>query len=59
MEAVALHDFQPSGDDELGFRKNQVLKILSMKGDSNWYKAELNGREGLIPNNYIQLKPNP
>ena len=30
-----------------------------MKGDSNWYKAELNGREGLIPNNYIQLKPNP
>ena len=52
-----MYEFQPSGDDELRFRKGEILKILSMSDDKNWYKAELNGREGLIPKNYIQLKP--
>lgn len=23
----------------------------------NWYRAELDGREGLIPSNYIEMKP--
>jgi len=28
-----------------------------MEEDKNWYKAELDGREGYIPSNYIELKP--
>ena len=28
-----------------------------MEDDRNWYKAELNGREGYIPSNYIDMKP--
>lgn len=76
MEAVAKHEFNATADDELSFRKNQVLKvsshngtvikfiillfrfsqILNMEDDMNWYRAELDGREGLIPSNYIEMK---
>lgn len=31
-------------------------KILNMEDDMNWYRAELDGREGLIPSNYIEMK---
>lgn len=27
MEAVAKHDFNATADDELSFRKNQILKV--------------------------------
>lgn len=27
--------------------------------DQNWYKAELNGKDGFIPKNYIEMKPHP
>jgi hypothetical protein len=30
-----------------------------MEEDKNWYKAELDGKEGYIPSNYIELKPHP
>ncbi|CAH2007649.1 unnamed protein product [Acanthoscelides obtectus] len=57
MEAIAKHEFNATADDELSFRKGQVLKILNMEDDMNWYRAELDGREGLIPSNYIEMKP--
>lgn len=56
MEAIAKHDFNATADDELSFRKQQVLKILNMEDDMNWYRAELDGKEGLIPSNYIEMK---
>nr|CAI5846363.1 unnamed protein product [Callosobruchus analis] len=57
MEAIAKHEFNATADDELSFRKGQVLKILNMEDDMNWYRAELDAREGLIPSNYIEMKP--
>lgn len=27
MEAVAKHDFNATADDELSFKKNQILKV--------------------------------
>uniref|UniRef100_K1QP30 Growth factor receptor-bound protein 2 n=1 Tax=Magallana gigas TaxID=29159 RepID=K1QP30_MAGGI len=33
--------------------------ILSMDDDQNWFKAELDGKEGYVPNNYIEMKPHP
>jgi len=56
MEAVAKHDFNATADDELSCRKNDVLKVLNMEDDMNWYRAELDGKEGLIPSNYIEMK---
>lgn len=56
MEAIAKHDFNATAEDELSFRKQLVLKILNMEDDMNWYRAELDGKEGLIPSNYIEMK---
>jgi len=56
MEAIAKHDFNATADDELSFRRSQVLKVLNMEDDANWYRAELDGKEGLIPSNYIEMK---
>ena len=57
MEALAKHDFNATADDELSFRRGGTLKVLNMEDDSNWFRAELDGREGLIPSNYIEMKP--
>jgi hypothetical protein len=48
MEAVAKHDFNHTADDELSFRKGQILKVLNKEDDMNWYRAELDGQEGKI-----------
>jgi len=57
MEAVAKHDFNATAEDELSFRKHQILKVLNKEDDMNWFRAELDGQEGLIPSNYIEMKP--
>nr|XP_021406222.1 GRB2-related adapter protein isoform X2 [Lonchura striata domestica] len=59
MESVALYTFQATEKDELPFQKGDTLKILNMEDDQNWYKAELFGREGFVPKNYIKVKPHP
>ncbi|KAM6972790.1 growth factor receptor-bound protein 2-like isoform 1-T2 [Aplochiton taeniatus] len=57
MEAIAKFDFQATADDEMSFKRGTVLKVLNEDCDQNWYKAEQNGKEGLVPKNYIQVKP--
>ncbi|XP_075942692.1 GRB2-related adapter protein 2a [Anarhichas minor] len=52
MEARGKYDFPATGEDELSFRKDDILKILSRQ--DNWYKAEMNGLQGFIPQNYIE-----
>ncbi|XP_069838249.1 GRB2-related adapter protein [Dendropsophus ebraccatus] len=59
MEAVAKYNFKSNERDELPFSKGDVVKILNMEDDQNWYKAELYGREGYVPKNYITVKPHP
>uniref|UniRef100_A0A3B5L6S1 Osteoclast-stimulating factor 1 n=1 Tax=Xiphophorus couchianus TaxID=32473 RepID=A0A3B5L6S1_9TELE len=54
MEARGKYDFTATADDELSFRKNDILKIINMEDD--WCKAEMNGQEGFIPKNYIDLQ---
>ena len=57
MEAVAKHDFAHTADDELSFRKGQVLKVLNKEDDMNWYRAELDGQEGKkIQKNWTEKK---
>ncbi|KAK3552836.1 hypothetical protein QTP86_022526 [Hemibagrus guttatus] len=33
--------------------------VLNEECDQNWYKAELNGKDGFIPKNYIEMKAHP
>ncbi|KAI0233429.1 Protein E(sev)2B [Lamellibrachia satsuma] len=59
MEASGKHDFVATADDELSFSKGAKLKIINMEEDKNWYKAELDGKEGYVPVNYIEMMPFP
>ncbi|XP_053545022.1 GRB2-related adapter protein 2 [Bombina bombina] len=54
MEALALYEFTASGEDELSFKKGDILKILG--SDDNWYKAELQGSDGYVPKNYVEAQ---
>ncbi|XP_014679002.1 PREDICTED: protein enhancer of sevenless 2B-like [Priapulus caudatus] len=56
MEAMAKHDFQATAADELSFKQGAVIKVLSKDEDENWYRAEVDGREGFVPRNYIEMK---
>ena len=56
MEAIAKPDFIATADYELSFKKHHVLKMLNKEDDMNWFRAELDGRDGLIPSNYIEMK---
>lgn len=51
--ATALYDFNASDNTELSFKTGDKLTILTQEG--NWWKAELRGRQGTIPSNYVQL----
>lgn len=49
-----MYDYVAQNDDELAFQKGQVITVLN-KDDCDWWKGELNGREGLFPSNYVKL----
>jgi len=53
IKARALYPFSPSEANELAFNAGDTLIITNKSGD--WWEAELNGRRGLIPANYVQL----
>lgn len=53
--AKALLDFERHDDDELGFRKNDIITVISQKDEHCWV-GELNGLRGKISlNNKIIL----
>lgn len=54
MEARGKYDFTASDEEELSFRKGDILKILGPQDE--WCKAEMNGAEGFIPRNYIEIQ---
>ncbi|XP_063681676.1 growth factor receptor-bound protein 2-like isoform X3 [Bolinopsis microptera] len=56
MEALALFDFEATQTDELSFKRGDIIKVLDMRTDQNWYTAERHGEEGLVPKPYIELK---
>jgi len=52
-KAKGLYPFVAGSGAELSFQPGDILTILKQDGD--WWTAELNGRQGLIPFNYVQL----
>uniref|UniRef100_A0A3B3TTD5 GRB2-related adapter protein-like n=2 Tax=Poecilia latipinna TaxID=48699 RepID=A0A3B3TTD5_9TELE len=57
MEAVALFSFTASEADEISFQKGDIIKVVEMEEDSFWFTAEIEGKRGFIPKNYISLHP--
>lgn len=52
--AKALHDFERHDDDELGFRRNDIITICSQKDEHCWV-GELNGLRGWFPAKFVEL----
>ncbi|XP_050420566.1 small G protein signaling modulator 3 homolog isoform X2 [Adelges cooleyi] len=52
--AKALLDFERHDDDELGFRKNDIITIISRKDEHCWV-GELNGLRGWFPAKFVEL----
>uniref|UniRef100_A0A3B5A8E0 GRB2-related adapter protein-like n=1 Tax=Stegastes partitus TaxID=144197 RepID=A0A3B5A8E0_9TELE len=59
MEAVALFSFTASEADEISFHKGDIIKVTEMDDDSCWVTAEVQGKRGYVPENYISLLPHP
>ncbi|CAB1436270.1 unnamed protein product [Pleuronectes platessa] len=57
MEALALFSFTASEEDEISFQKGDIIKVTEMEDDSCWFTAEIQGKRGYIPENYISLLP--
>lgn len=49
-----LSDFERNDDDELGFRKNDIITIISQKDEHCWI-GELNGLRGWFPAKFVEL----
>ena len=47
-------DFERHDDDELGFRKNDVITVLSQRDEHCWV-GELNGLRGWFPAKFVEL----
>jgi hypothetical protein len=52
-QAKALWDFNATEEDELTFKKGDVLTVLEM--DDDWWTCELAGKSGTCPKNYVKL----
>ena len=51
---VAKYDYDARTDEDLGFKKGELLYILD-DSEGNWWKArsKASNKEGYVPNNYI------
>ncbi|XP_045734557.1 dynamin-binding protein isoform X1 [Mirounga angustirostris] len=53
----AVYTFKARNPNELSVLANQRLKILEFKdvtGNTEWWLAEVNGKKGYVPSNYIR-----
>ncbi|KAL1781446.1 tyrosine-protein kinase CSK [Sigmodon hispidus] len=56
-ECIAKYNFHGTAEQDLPFCKGDVLTIVAVTKDPNWYKAKNKvGREGIIPANYVQKR---
>ena len=51
---VCTHDYDSRTDDDLGFRKGDLMYVISMDNEGWWFaRSKDTGREGYIPSNYV------
>ncbi|KAM9445803.1 rho GTPase-activating protein 4a isoform 2-T3 [Clarias gariepinus] len=54
MEGVALFDYTARSPTELSFKQGVRLRVYS-RASSDWWRGEIDGLKGLIPNKYISV----
>ena len=56
VRARALYSYEATNDSELSFNGNDILAVTE-QDESGWWFAEMNGKSGFIPSNYMSLLP--
>jgi len=52
IKAKGLFDYEAANDTELSFKAGDILTVTE-QDESGWWYAELNGKQGFVPNNYV------
>ncbi|XP_052048305.1 CD2-associated protein isoform X2 [Apodemus sylvaticus] len=48
-----LFPYSGNNEDELTFREGEIIHLISKEtGEAGWWKGELNGKEGVFPDNF-------
>uniref|UniRef100_A0A8P0PL49 CD2-associated protein n=1 Tax=Canis lupus familiaris TaxID=9615 RepID=A0A8P0PL49_CANLF len=52
-----LFAYEGTNEDELSFKEGEIIHLISKEtGEAGWWKGELNGKEGVFPDNFaIQI----
>ena len=53
---VALYDFTGRSDQELSFKKGDILQVTEKMSTDWWYGMDSDGRQGFIPVNYAEIQ---
>ncbi|CAJ0967162.1 unnamed protein product [Ranitomeya imitator] len=52
----ALYNYDGNSDDELSFKEGDLIHLISKDGgDPGWWRGELNGKEGVFPDNFAAI----
>ena len=52
---VAKYDFDACDDDELSFKKGELMYILNFKFERWWFaRSKVSNKEGYVPYNYVE-----
>ncbi|XP_046725895.1 rho GTPase-activating protein 4a isoform X1 [Silurus meridionalis] len=54
LEGVALFDYTARSTAELSFKQGRRVRLYS-RASSDWWRGEVDGSKGLIPNKYISV----
>jgi len=54
VRVKAVVNFKPTNHDELGFQKNDIITICSMKDEHCW-TGQLDGRNGWFPSKFVKV----
>ncbi|MGH0153255.1 UNVERIFIED_CONTAM: hypothetical protein FKN15_042308 [Acipenser sinensis] len=52
----ALFVYEATNEDELSLKEGEIIQILSKDtGEPGWWRGEVNGREGVFPDNFVTV----
>ena len=55
QSATALYDYDATSAEEISFKEGSVLSIVDAS-EVDWWKAEKDGKIGLVPATYLELQ---
>ena len=52
---TAVYTYTAQYEDELSFEAGETVIVVN-KDEADWWKGECNGKTGVFPSNYVELK---